>query len=102
MSLASGLHSSERAGNIAADRTAIRCINEWSKWRGLPWGRWLGEGGRGDSIFSWADLKKGKADPTGPATKRMRDWARLLASVRVNAIAPQDVNWAEDNNYVRW
>ena len=82
--------------------TQIRCINEWSKWRGLPWGQWLGEGGRGDSIFSWVDLKEGMSDPTGaPSTKRIRDWARLLSAVGVNSIAPQDVNWAEENNYLK-
>ena len=82
--------------------TQIRCINEWSQWRGLPWGRWLGEAGRGGSIFSWADLQAGLTEgPAGPSTKRIRDWARLLSAVGINAIAPQDVNWAEENNYLK-
>eukprot|EP01043_Picozoa_sp_COSAG02_P022672 COSAG02_NODE_1185_length_14007_cov_52.908398_7_plen_982_part_00 len=81
--------------------TSIRCLNHWSQWRGLPWGRWLGESGRGDSIFSWADLRAADGKHTAPSMKRIRDWARLLAAVGINAIAPQDVNWAEDNNYLR-
>ena len=59
-------------------------------------GKWLGEAGRGDSLFSWEDLKAAQAegDPMkSVATKRIRDWARLLAAVGINAIAPQDVNW---------
>jgi alpha-glucuronidase len=31
----------------------------------------------------------------------MRDWARLLASVRINALAPQDLNWFEPNNFLK-
>ena len=45
--------------------------------------------GRGDTFFDWHALKVGGAN--GTATQRIRDWARLLASVSINAIAPQDV-----------
>jgi len=61
-------------------------------------GKWLGEAGRGDSLFSWEDLRVAQAEPDpmkSVATKRIRDWARLLAAVGINAIAPQDVNWCE-------
>lgn len=50
--------------------------------------------GRADSIFSWADLRRG-----GNTTK-IAAWVRLLSSVGVNAIAPQDVNWDQRNNYL--
>lgn len=44
---------------------------------------------RSDSVFSWADLKDG---PSANSTARIREWARLLASVGINSLAPQDVN----------
>ena len=42
---------------------------------------------RTDSIFSWADLADG---PSANSTARIRQWARLLASVGINSLAPQD------------
>ena len=75
--------------------TSVRLLNHWSQWRGLPQDAWSFVQGRADSIFSWEDLRRG-----GNATFRIRGWARLLASVGVNAIAPQDVNYHERNNYL--
>jgi alpha-glucuronidase len=51
---------------------------------------------RSDSIFSWDDL--GPTSTTG--TARLRAWLRLLASVGINSLAPQDVNWFERNNFL--
>ena len=96
--------------------TKVRLLNHWSNWRGLPQDGWAdppgnrsapppgGGGGafcdgadREDSLFSWADL----ADPSNStALATITSWARLLASVGINALAPQDVNWFEPNNYL--
>jgi hypothetical protein len=101
--------------------TTIRLLNHWSVWRGSPQDQWMPartnrsalpagpfrEGGssgpyddgadRSDSIFSWADLKAG---PAANSTARIRAWARLLASVCINSLAPQDVNWFESSNFL--
>ena len=97
--------------------TAIRLLNHWSVWRGNLQDAWMPartnrsalpngadhgadhEGGssgvyddgadRSDSIFSWADLKDG---PNANSTARIREWARLLASVGINSLAPQVSN----------
>jgi hypothetical protein len=52
---------------------------------------------RSDSIFSWADLRDG---PNSTATSSIVAWSRLLASVGINAVAPQDVNWFAPNNFL--
>ena len=101
--------------------TQVRLLNHWSQWRGLPCDAWMpprsnhseappgGGGGifcdgadRTDSLFSWGDLEAPPPAPgnsTGLAT--LRAWARLLASVGINGLAPQDVNWFEPNNYLK-
>ena len=93
------------AAAIDADEspsTSLRLLNHWSVWRGEPQDAWMPprtnrsalpygafhEGGssgpyddgadRTDSIFSWADLADG---PSANSTARIRQWARLLASV---------------------
>ena len=79
----------------------VRMVNHWSTFRGFPHDDWYGkEGdpedgvdGRLASIYSWEDLRKGN-------TARIRDWARLLASVGWNAVCPTDVNWEFRNNYL--
>ena len=102
---------------IQTPATKIRLLNHWSNWRGLPQDAWAdpagnrsapppgGGGGafcdgadREDSLFSWADLR----DPSGNSTTlaTITAWARLLASVGINALAPQDVNWFEPNNFL--
>jgi alpha-glucuronidase len=53
---------------------------------------------RTDSVFSWADLTNG---PTANSTARIRAWARLLSSVGINSLAPQDVNWFEPSNFMK-
>ena len=102
------------AAAIDADEspsTSLRLLNHWSVWRGEPQDAWMPprtnrsalpygafhEGGssgpyddgadRTDSIFSWADLADG---PSANSTARIRQWARLLASVGINSLAPQD------------
>ena len=101
--------------------TSVRLLNHWSIWRGSPQDAWMPartnrsalpygpfhEGGssgpyddgadRSDSVFSWADLQDG---PTANSTAHIRAWARLLASVGINSLAPQDVNWFEPNNFL--
>jgi alpha-glucuronidase len=76
----------------------VRLINHWSQWRGFPFDAWCMQSqlGRGDSLFSWHDLRQG-----GNATSTISDWARLLASVRINALAPQDVNWDERDDFLQ-
>lgn len=54
--------------------------------------------GRGDTFFDWHALALGGAN--GTETQRIRDWARLLASVGINGLAPQDVNYDERDNFL--
>ena len=75
--------------------TSVRLLNHWSQFRGFPFDAWSFVQGRSDSIFSWEDLRQG-----GTALDRIKGWARLLASVGINAIAPCDVNYDERNNFL--
>ena len=81
--------------------TSVRLINHWSQWRGFPFDAWCNQStmGRADSLFSWDDLKGGAG--AGNAAQTINDWARLLASVRINAVAPQDVNWDGRDNFLQ-
>lgn len=119
------LRTAWESGAIDTDEspsTTIRLLNHWSVWRGLPQDAWMPprtnrsalpfgafhEGGssgpyddgadRTDSVFSWADLTNG---PTANSTARIRAWARLLSSVGINSLAPQDVNWFEPSNFMK-
>jgi len=75
-------------------KTSVRIINHWDFFRGFKDDAWIRQGSRRDSIFSWQDLKTGN-------TKRIRDWARLLASAGFNAICPNEINWSERNNFLQ-
>lgn len=81
---------------------AIRMVNHWDLWRGFPHDDWRGreteddEGGelnRSKSIFSWDEVRRGD-------TRRIRDWARLLASAGWNALCPTEINWEPRNNFL--
>ncbi|MFH1718331.1 MAG: alpha-glucuronidase family glycosyl hydrolase [Planctomycetota bacterium] len=82
-------------------RNPIRMVNHWDTWRGLPYDDWHGkkinpynwEGNRNNSIYSWEELRTGR-------TKRIRDWARLLASAGWNAVCPTEINWEFRNNFM--
>jgi hypothetical protein len=81
---------------------SVRMINHWSQWRGATHADlWTPPrmSGRGDSIFDWSALRAAGAGQTN-ATKRIADWCRLIASVGINALAPQDVNYDERDNYL--
>ncbi len=79
----------------------IRMVNHWDVWRGFPHDDWRGhdpEEGDGDlnrsnSIYSWEELRRGD-------TRRIRDWARLLASAGWNAVCPTEINWEFRNNFL--
>ncbi len=81
---------------------AIRMVNHWDVWRGFPHDDWRGreaddadtEGNnRSNSIYSWDELRRGD-------TRRIRDWARLLASAGWNAVCPTEINWEFRNNFL--
>ena len=55
--------------------------------------------GRADSMFDWAALRLAAAGHVN-STKRITDWCRLIASVGINALAPQDVNYDERDNFL--
>ena len=101
---------------VQTPSTRVRLLNHWSNWRGFKADAWMaapgnrsapppgGGGGafcdgadRSDSLFSWSDLQNNSSN----ATTVIRAWARLLASVGINALAPQDVNWFEPNNFMQ-
>jgi hypothetical protein len=71
--------------------TRFRCLNHWNQWRGFAMDAFYPPAlaGRGASMFNWTAL----ALNTAASMQQVRDWARLLASVGVNALAPQDVNY---------
>jgi alpha-glucuronidase len=79
----------------------IRLVNHWDIWRGFPHDDWRGsdkesadsEGNRSNSIYSWDELRRGD-------TRRIRDWARLLASAGWNAVCPTEINWEFRNNFL--
>lgn len=79
----------------------IRMVNHWDIWRGFPHDDWRGkdaeqadtEGNRSNSIYSWEELRRGD-------TRRIRDWARLLASAGWNAVCPTEINWEFRNNFL--
>lgn len=80
---------------------ALRMVNHWDIWRGFPHDDWRGseadqgdgEGNRSNSIYSWEELRRGE-------TRRLRDWARLLASAGWNAVCPTEINWEFRNNFL--
>jgi len=82
-------------------RNPIRMVNHWDIWRGFAHDDWFGkkidpdnrEGNRNNSIYSWQELHTGQ-------TKRIRDWARLLASAGWNAVCPTEINWEFRNNFL--
>ena len=81
---------------------SIRMINHWSQWRGASKADlWTPPrmSGRGDSMFDWGALRASAAGQTN-ATKRITDWCRLIASVGINALSPQDVNYDERDDYL--
>jgi len=96
---------------LGADPTALDClenpgvplrmVNHWDIWRGFPHDDWRGrdaeqvdtEGNRSNSIYSWDELRRGD-------TRRIRDWARLLASAGWNAVCPTEINWEFRNNFL--
>ena len=79
----------------------LRMVNHWDIWRGFPHDDWRGsdkesadsEGNRSNSIYSWDELRRGD-------TRRIRDWARLLASAGWNAVCPTEINWEFRNNFL--
>ena len=79
--------------------TRYRIINHWNQWRGFAMDAFYPPAlaGRGDSMFNWTAM----ALNTTAATRQVRDWARLLASVGVNALAPQDVNYDQRCAYLQ-
>ena len=87
---------------VETPATSIRLLNHWSQWRGASHADlWTPPrmAGRGDSMFDWAALRAA-ARGNVTATKRITDWCRLIASVGINALAPQDVNYDERDNYL--
>eukprot|EP00937_MAST-01D_sp_MAST-1D-sp2_P007141 g7141.t1 len=86
-----------------APSTQYRCLNHWNQWRGFPQDAWSppSMSGRGASMFNWSDFAPGLAGaaPT-PGRARVQQWARLLASVGINALAPQDVNYDQRDAYL--
>ena len=86
---------------VGNPRNPIRMVNHWDTWRGFPNDDWHGkkidpynwESNRNNSIYSWEELRTGH-------TKRIRDWARLLASVGWNAVCPTEINWEFRNNFL--
>ncbi|MEX0686740.1 MAG: alpha-glucuronidase family glycosyl hydrolase [Balneolales bacterium] len=86
---------------INSPHVGVRIVNHWDMFRGHTGDKWLdisiseynSEGSRYHSIFSWEDLRTGE-------TKRIEDWARLLASAGWNAIAPSEINWESRNNFM--
>jgi hypothetical protein len=81
---------------------SIRMLNHWSQWRGASNADlWTPPrmAGRGDSMFDWAALRAASGGQTN-ATKRITDWCRLIASVGINALSPQDVNYDERDNFL--
>jgi hypothetical protein len=81
--------------------TTLRLLNHWSHFRGFVQDSWMPRpnGGRGDSLYSWAELKQAAAG-NATSVQRVADFARLLASVGINGVAPCDVNWDERNNFL--
>jgi alpha-glucuronidase len=79
----------------------LRMVNHWDIWRGFPHDDWRGsekesadsEDNRANSIYSWEELRRGD-------TRRIRDWARLLASAGWNAVCPTEINWEFRNNFL--
>jgi len=70
----------------------IRMVDHWSFFRGFQYDHWR-KGSRDNSIYSWEELRTGN-------TKRIRDWARLMASAGWNAICPSEVNWDYRDNFL--
>lgn len=87
--------------HVESPTVPIRMVNHWDIWRGLPHDDWRGkepaeadaEGNRSNSIYSWDELRRGD-------TRRIRDWARLLASAGWNAVCPTEINWEFRNNFL--
>lgn len=90
-----------RLDAVSSPTIPIRMVNHWDVWRGFPHDAWRGADGeeaegdlnRSNSIYSWEDLRRGD-------TRRVRDWARLLASAGWNAVCPTEINWEPRNNFL--
>ncbi|MBM3855089.1 MAG: hypothetical protein FJ399_18365, partial [Verrucomicrobia bacterium] len=90
-----------RLASLENPGVPLRMVNHWDIWRGFPHDDWRGredepddaEGNRSNSIYSWAELRRGD-------TRRIRDWARLLASAGWNAVCPTEINWEFRNNFL--
>jgi hypothetical protein len=98
---ASALWTAENFNQRDEPTTTLRLLNHWSQFRGFVQDSWMPRpnGGRGDSLYSWSDLKQAAAGNT-TSVQRVADFARLLASVGINGVAPCDVNWDERNNFL--
>lgn len=92
-------HSNKEWLIRSSPSVAYRVLNHWSNFRGFKSDAWLGfhanyKGvSRSDSIFSWRDLASGH-------TERIEQWARLLSAAGLNGIAPSDINWQQQNNFM--
>ncbi len=90
-----------RLDHVSSPSVPIRMVNHWDVWRGFPHDDWRGrdtaeadaELNRSNSIYSWDELRRGD-------TRRIRDWARLLASAGWNAVCPTEINWEFRNNFL--
>jgi alpha-glucuronidase len=87
--------------HVSSPSVPIRIVNHWDIWRGCPHDDWRvrdtdeadTELNRSNSIYSWDELRRGD-------TRRIRDWARLLASAGWNAVCPTEINWEFRNNFL--